>query len=51
LDGFDLLRHETRNPAVKKQKPFPEGKNMMKFAGDCGLPLVGPVDLARPTAF
>jgi hypothetical protein len=52
LDGFDLLRHETRNPAQKKQKPFSGRKtHIMKFAGDCRLPLVGPVDSARPTAF
>jgi hypothetical protein len=51
LDGFDLLPTADANPA-KKQKPFPEGKrHIMKFEVDCGLPLVGPVDSARPTAF
>jgi hypothetical protein len=42
LDGSDLLRHETHNPATKKQKPFFEGKtHIMSFEVDCGLPLVG----------
>lgn len=36
----------------KKANPFSEGKpHIMKFEGDCGLPLVGPVDLPEPTAF
>src|SRR5713101_5994391 len=35
----------------KKQNLSQKEKNIMKFEGDCGLPLVGPVDLAKSTAF